>query len=65
MTKDKFANGRKGGLKTAERHGRDHFVKIGKKGGQSRRKQCATPGCPNLGMKIKGTTCDACSPKTK
>jgi general stress protein YciG len=42
MTFTRQTAGKKGGKKTAERHGRDHFVRIGSKGGKSRRRKAVT-----------------------
>lgn len=38
MKHTRISAGRKGGNKTKATHGHDHFVKIGRKGGQSRKR---------------------------
>jgi general stress protein YciG len=41
--------GRKGGQKTAERHGHDFYEKIGKKGGEARKQALGPTGYEALG----------------
>lgn len=43
--------GRRGGMKTAERHGHDFYEKIGKKGGEARKQALGPKGYEELGRR--------------
>jgi general stress protein YciG len=42
MKHTRISAGQKGGNNTKAKHGRDHFVRIGSKGGKSRRRKAVT-----------------------